>query len=152
MTFPSDTGTKLDTLESAWHGARSTAATIKQRATALRSLSTAGPVNSTGILTYLVNLVSDRATLARYAAVSGIGPYAQAQVSDNTLNVATEFAAMTSACDGVISWIAMNFPKDASGFLLAQQFSANQIIDRQFATATLAPLRTQLDTLIATID
>ena len=59
--------------------------------------------------------------------------------------------AVIAAIDGVTAWIVANFPKDGSGFLLAQTWGANAPADRVFTPAQLAAFRTQLDSLIATI-
>ena len=154
MTFPSATGTIQDDLAVAWARARQAAASVKLRATSLRALSAAGPVGSSAILDFSTFLEDMKLQLIRSRDTAGIGPYAQAQINDNTINVATEFNAMMAQIDASIAWINTNFPKDGSGFLLAVQFvgSTGRTADRQFSTATLATFRTVLDSLIATID
>lgn len=153
MAFPSTSGSHPDTLDRAWDGARSVAAQIKQQAQTLKDRSLLGPVDSSAILFFINSVADAKLFLIRYAAVPGIAAYAQAQVGDATLNVATEFNAMVAALDTLRDWAMANFPKDANGFLLAKQFSADgRTTDRQFNTASLATFRTQLDALTATID
>lgn len=157
MSFPSSAGTRQDSLSLAWTSARSVAATIKDRATSLNTASLAGPVGSSAILDFATYLADAKANLQRAASTGGIAAYAQAQINDNTINIATEFSNMMTAIDGITSWIITNFPKDTvSGtFLLAKQFAGDnsgRTTDRTFTTAQLAGLRTALNTLIAAID
>lgn len=153
MAFPSTVGTKPDTLSDAWEGARSTAGLVKLLSQNLKALSLAGNVPSSNIKNYLTELSQAKTILVRYGAVPGLAAYAQAQVNDNTLDVSASFTAMINAIDACGSWVLTNFPKDASGYLLAEQWNANgTTVDRLFSTATLANFRTQLDGLIATID
>jgi hypothetical protein len=111
----------------------------------------AGNSPATTILDLFVRLRQDRAAFAAAANVPGIAAYAQAQKDDAQLDLAAEFVAMLTAIDGVTTWIANNFPKDGNGFLLAQTLEANGPVDRQFTPAQTAGLRTQLDTILATI-
>lgn len=153
MAFPSSSGTRAETLESAWGGARATATKVKQMAQQMRAASLAGPVQAQQLLDFLVQLATMRERFTVYAAVPGIGAYAQAQMNDNTLNVAAEFNGMTTAMDNVRNWMIAAFPKNANGYLLARQFDgAGRTTDRAFSTAELADFRTQLDGLIASID
>lgn len=152
MAFPSTVGTKPDTLDSAWTRARSLAGSLKQRAQNLNSLSLAGVVPA-GLITQFCTLLADtRDQFAAIGAVPGLGAYAQEQVGDVGLNVATEFAAMTTAIDNTSAWIVANFPA-SGGFLLASSFDGNgRVVERTFDSASLAGFRTQLAALIATID
>lgn len=155
MTFPSTTGTKQDSLAVAWARARDTAAGIKNQATNLRTASVNGNVGASAILSFATYLADAKLILVRSSSTGGIGAYAQSQINDGTIVVATEFNNMMTTLDSVIAWIIANFPKDGSGFLLAVQFAADnsgRTTDRQFSTAALANFRTTLDTLIATID
>lgn len=153
MAFPSTVGTKPDTLNDAWQGARGVAGLIKTQAQTLKTQSLAGNLSSSTILDFATVIADAKVRLNIYAAVPGLAAYAQAQVNDNTLDVASSFTSMVTQLDALRDWIITNFPKDGSLFLLAKQFDANgRTTDRQFSTATLATFRTQLDALIATIN
>ena len=155
MSFPSATGTVQDSLAQAWATARSTASSIKSRAQALSTQAAAGNIGSSAILDFATYLADARLVLVKASQTGGIAAYAQAQINDNTLNVAAEFTAMMDGIDGTIAWVVANFPKDGSGFLLARQFQAGgtgRTVDRQFTPAQTASLRTTLDALIATIN
>lgn len=150
MTFPSSNGTKAETLESAWAGARSSATKVKQMASALKSASLAGPVPAQQILDFLSQLATQYDRLTVCAAVPGIGAYAASQVPG--FDSATEFSAVLSAITLVRDWMIANFPTSGV-YLLQRQFdSSGRTTDRTFSTAALAGLRTQLDTLLAAID
>lgn len=128
-----------------------TIAEVKRDCQAVKAESLAGTVPSARILGLFINLRQNRAQLATAAATPGIGAYAQAQKNQPALDVVAEFNSVIAAMDGVTAWINTNFPKDGSGFLLAQTLGANSPLDRTFTTAALANFRTQLDSLIATI-
>jgi hypothetical protein len=152
MAFPSSVGVPY-ILANAWDSARKFAGQLKIAATNVRALSLAGPVTSSDILNLQILMADIKAQLAILAAVPGLAAYAQAQTNNPSLDVAAAFSAMATAIDNCGSWVVTNFPKDGSGFLLAQTFSgAGRPTDRTFSTATLAGFRTQLDALIATID
>jgi hypothetical protein len=127
---------------------------LKQYCAALRGLAAAGNVTSSQILDLMVGLHQDRVALAAAAATPGIGPYAQAQKNAPGLDIAAEFNNLLAGIDGAISWITANFPKDANGFLLAQNFGGpgGTPLDRQFTPAQTAGLRTALDSLTALIN
>lgn len=152
MAFPSTAGSIPQTLSVAWETARAVAGTIKLQTQSLRTQSAQGNVGASQILNHLTFLADQKVRLQAIAALPGIAAYAQEQVNDPTLNVATEFNAMVAAMDGVRDWVIANFPA-SGGFLQAQSFQADgRTVDRQFSTATLATYRTQLDALIATIN
>jgi hypothetical protein len=152
MAFPSTAGTAPEALSVAWVRAMSIAGAIKTDTQAIRAQSLAGDVGASRILNHLTFLADQKVALQAIAALPGIGAYAQAQLNDNTLNVATEFNAMISAMDAVRDWVIANFPA-SGGYIQAQQLQANgRTSDRQFTTVMLANYRTQLDALIATIN
>lgn len=125
---------------------------IKQFAIRNKDRLSAGNVPSTTIFDIGINLLSSRARLMELALVPGVKEAAAIQKNSPELDVTEEFPKMINAIDAVISWIVSNFPKDASGYLLAQTFGPTGPVDRQFTSASTAGLRTALTTLIATID
>ena len=153
--FPSSNGTKQDNLAFAWETARNVAGQIKGRSQSLRNSAEAGAIPTDMILDYVRFLGACKTTLQRAAFTQGIAAYAQEQIADNTINVATEFNNMMSALDAVGGWIFTNFPKDVDGWLLSRKFNpdnSGRTDDRLFSPAQTAGLRTVLDALIATID
>lgn len=150
MAFPSASGSRAETLESAWAGARATASKIKQMTQQIHAASLAGPVFAQQLLDYLAQLATQQDRLIACAAVPGIGTYAQQQIQG--IDVAAEFSGMQAAITNVRTWMTSNFPA-SGGFLLQRQFdAAGRTTDRAFSTAALAAFRTQLDSLLAAID
>lgn len=155
MAFPSNIGTVPRDLSSMWTSARETSGQVKLSATSMRSACLAGNVGSTSILDFITDLFSKRTMLAASAAVPGIAAYAQQQINNPGMVVATEFNTMMAAIDACLAWTLANFPKDGNGFLLGWTFQGDgsgRLVDRQFAPAETAAFRTALDTLIASIN
>ena len=128
-----------------------TAASTKVNCQNVRNEAAAGNIPSSRILNLFIELRQNRVQLAAAAGTSGIGAYAQAAKNLPGLDVVAEFTAMLAAFDAVTAWINANFPKDGSGFLLAQTLGADSPVDRMFSPAQTAGFRTALDSLIATI-
>lgn len=154
MSFPSANGQVSPlTLESAWSTARNVAAQIKSNCAVQQSQITAGNVSSLGIINAAAVYATNYSQLTKSAAVPGIAAYAQAQVADPSLDVASAFGAMLTALGDVITWIRDNFPKDGSGNLLCVSIGGDgQPVWASFSTAQLSPLSVKLAALAATIN
>ena len=155
VAFPSTSGSRQENVASAWERARSTAGAIKSRAQQLNAAAMAGNISSSLILGFATYLADARLAMQSAASVQGIAAYAQAQINDPTFDIVTSYNDLVTTIDATIAWVIANFPKDASGYLLATQFNANnsgRTVDRQFTPAQTAGLRTTLDTLIAAIN
>lgn len=127
-------------------------ADVKRNATNVRNEANSGDIPSSRILTLLVNLRQDRTSLVAAAATPGIGAYAQQIKNNPTLDVVAEFNSVIASLDQVVAWIVANFPQDGQGFLLAQTLGPAGPVDRMFTPAQTSGLRTQLDSLIITIE
>ena len=157
MAFPSDTGTTQEDLDTAWKRSRSIASQVKQRATDIRTKSLAGIMTSSDVLDFTTYLADQK---LQFNAISALGAplaaYAQAQINNNTINIATEFANMVSALDGVVSWVLTNFPKTpTTNELRAVTFAVDnsgRTVNVVFTAGATSGLRTQLDALIAAIN
>ncbi len=138
----------------AFNDADSTALGLRRMAGSLDAELAAGPVTATLILDRLLaEMRSSRATLVASKTTPGILGYAQAQFSDLSIDLATEFAALIAAVDAVITWIVDNFPKDVDGYLERYKIAPDgEVTDRTFSTAQTAGLRTQLQALFAAIE
>lgn len=155
MPFPSIYGTKQENLSSAWTSARSIAGNIKTRALNISAQSQAGTLQAASILDFVAYLADAKAELTRISGLQGISTYAQEQLADPTLNIATEYNALIAALDNTVSWVIANFPKSVEGYLLVQTFAVEnngRTISRTFTTEETATLRTVLDSLIVAID
>lgn len=125
---------------------------IKAQLQNLRTSAAAGNTAATIVMDLYRTLRVERAMLVTAAGMSGLAAYAQAQKNNPQLDVAAEFTAVIAAMDNVTTWLTTNFPKDGSGYLLAQTWGPDGPVDRQFTPAETATFRTQLDGLIATIN
>lgn len=147
MTFPASPNTLADALISLRQSAASTKSSAQQARTTLA----AGSVSANLILALRNNIISAISNWTSVASTTGLASYAQSQYSDSGLDIVTEYQNMKAAAQAVVDWITNNFPKDASGYLLKDQFSVSGLTVRQFTTAQTAGLVTALDNFIATI-
>ena len=123
----------------------------KNFATRRQQQMAAGNVGSSLIFDVHINMKRAAADLTAAASVSGIVQYAKDQKNDQNLDVVAEFNAMITAINAVVTAIESTFP-DSGGFLLAQTWGTNGPEDRQFAPASTAGIRTQLQGVIDAIN
>lgn len=148
MPFP--TNTTRRSLASALDRAQSQADSIKRICQNNKDRMAAGTISSGGLMSLLDNLIGAKSVLLETASLPGIGAFAEAQVGQS---VTAEFTAMMGAIDAAGAWIVTNFPKNAQGYLLAETWGQGGArVERSFATADTAGLRTLLDAVIAAID
>jgi len=153
MAFPSNTGSVPYTLEAGLSVAMRMAGDIKAQAQALLSGAQSGGVFGNSIVAFAAFLASDLTQFNVIASLSGIGSYAQSQIGSATENITTDFQNLTAAITNTINWITGNFPKDANGNVLYQQFNADGTSKYTlFTPAQLTGFATQLNALIATIN
>ncbi len=138
----------------AFTDADSTAIRLRSLAGALDAQMVAGPVTATLILDdLLAELLSGRTVLIASKNTSGILDYARDQFDDLTIDLPTEFNALITAIDAVITWIVDNFPTSPGGFLQRFTIAVDGVLtDRSFSSAQTAGLRTQLQALFAAIE
>lgn len=152
MAFPSSTGAKK-ALANVFVGVQNTAAAIKAKCVDLNTRAAAGSVSAKEFYELSTSLADARDIFTAAQAVPGIGPFAQEQCNDLTLNIATEFTDMTAALDSLRTAIYNQFPKDASNYLLCISFDANgRYVYRQLTPAQTATIRTSLTAFMATIN
>lgn len=148
MAFPASTALLANVLEQI----ASLMVQVKAASIQLRDTSAANSVSANFIVSFLSQLAGQREQMAALVATPGLAAYAQAQYNNPSLDIAAEYAATVAQIDATRTWIVNNFPKDGSGNLLERKFDANgRTVFNAFSSASLAPLRTQLDALIATI-
>lgn len=153
MSFPSSVGTKKNTQADTWQRARSVAGSIKTNAINVRDTSAAGTLSTKDAIDLATLLADAKSFFLDAMGVPGIEAYVRDQIDDQSFDLPAEFTAMMNGIDGTVTWIKVNFPQDAQGYLLAIQFTADGHYTYRVLTAgQTAGLRTQLNTLIATID
>jgi hypothetical protein len=154
MTFPATGTSKPVSLSTAWEFGRDRAAFVRRRAAQLSASAAGASTPAVDVLGFATEVADARVDLVRVSQLGGMGAYAQSQMNDPTLNAAAEFNAMIAAIDSAISAIISNFPKDASNRLLFLTFAADNSgrnTSSTFTAAQMAPVKTALDALVATI-
>lgn len=148
MAFPASAPLLSDELAKA----KNEALRIRNLSTAIKARSLAGDIARFELIAYMGQL--NRAVTIWNAARStpNIAAYAQTQLGNGSLDVAAEFTAMMNATTALRDWIFNNFPKDAGNAWLVYSYdSAGVQTSLVFTTAQLAPFRTNVDSLLATI-
>lgn len=150
MAWPTSATSRADALAQVDR----TAADIKAKRASLRVAAAAGPITAYAITNDLLpRLRAAKVVFASAAAVPGIAAYVAAERGVTEQQVGNDFAAMTAALNGTLSWIEDNMPK-SEGFLLIEQITTNDsgvITPRTFDSAATAGLRTQLQAIEASI-
>ena len=122
---------------------------IRSQTVALNAASAAGNVSFSQVAEYLNFMTNAIATcderIARYGSTT-LRDYARAQEEDSTYSPATEYAAMKSAAQTVITTLTNAIPNNS-----AHTVSNGTVVEPSFTSAQLATLRTQLTALVATI-
>jgi len=150
MGFPSINTSP--TLDESWREARLLASQVKQNAQD-NATAAANGLNGRTLIGLAAYMSDQYARLGVLGAIPNLAAYAQTQVSNPSLDVATAFNNMRTAMLNVVSWVMTNFPKDGSGNLLYQQFTGDGHTSyTTFTSGQLASLVTLLNALIATID
>jgi hypothetical protein len=141
------------TLSQAWQDAQNLSISLESLTQQQKDVSLAGPVVGSFVLNFEAMLRMHRDRFDVIAAMSGIAAYVAAQPDTPAgYDVAAQFSAMRAQIVATINWIRNNFPKDSTNtFLLERSWGADGPVERTFASATLAPYRTQLDALLASI-
>lgn len=153
MPFPTYSGTKSMDQALAWSEARGHATAIKSSATALKQRTAAGQVSAYEILDFAKNVGSWKARLLSAATVPGIAQYVKNQLDDQTIDIVADFNAMLSALDACLSYLINSIPQDASNYLLVAKIGlSGDLVYRQLSSGETSGLRTQLDTLLLTLD
>ena len=148
MAFPASNQNLAD----AYRLLKGRANDVRSQSVNLRAQSLAGAVGADRILNYAAMLARSKEEMGLLAATPGLATYAQTQENNGSLNITTEYTTMVAQIDATVAWIVANFPQDGSGFKLAFTMANDgTLVYRTFSTATLAGLRTTLDSLISTI-
>lgn len=101
---------------------------------------------SNRILDALMTLMAFRTQLDIIKTTPGISQYAQDQEGDPSYDVAAEFTAVLALLDTATQGIISTFPKDGSGYILAETMNSDGILSpRNFTPSSLSALRSNLD-------
>jgi hypothetical protein len=147
MSFPSSGATLADK----WARIQSDAARLKSRSATLVAASQITRREALEYQNALLDIRADLETLTAGAASNGLQAYAQAQVNDPSLNIATEYTTMRNALDALTAWLVTNFP-NTTGELRVYTFVSSRVTDVQLTAGELTAYKAQLNGLIATIN
>jgi len=151
MTFPSHTGDVM--LAFALHEAQTLAGNVKAQAENVRNRSLSDNINATEIMAFHGYLKRSLDRLNVLKTTAGIVQYAKDQFDDAGLEIVVEFNAMVAAIEANLTWIRLNLPASAGGFVEAILLETDDTqTDKTFTATQTAAFRTELDALIATID
>lgn len=103
------------------------------------------------VLSLYFDSVRFRGILSAVAAVPGIVAFAKDQENDQAYEPVTEFNALVTAVDAVLTEIETTYPTDGEGYLLDRKLVSEAIEQRSFTGAQLATLVTLVDAVIAAI-
>lgn len=125
---------------------------IRARAVRLRAASAAGAVSFTTVREFYEALYAQIAYCETMVAKFGgpvIQAYARGQEDSTTYAPSTEYAAMRTAANAVLTHVATTLPANS-----AHSISNGVVVEPSFASAApgMVTLRTLLDTLIGTLD
>lgn len=125
---------------------------IRQQAVEALAALQAGPVNTAWIFSMIDQMRDAMARFDRFKNVAGLNGRATAEVPGYVGSMTSDIAATQLAMQDCIDWIVANFPKAASGEILAQTLNVDGTrTPRSFSSIQTAGFATKLQALIATI-
>lgn len=152
--FPATGTSRADNLSDVWTFARARAQGVRRRAADLSTMAAGASTSAAYVLDSATYFADAKADLLKGSQVAGIAAYAQAQINDATVDIAAVFNAMMAQIDNTVATIISNFPKDAQGRLTYETFTADNSgrqASSTFTSTQMAPVKTALDALVATI-
>ena len=123
---------------------------VRNRAVRLRASTAAGPVSFTTVREFYEALYAQIAYCDTLVAKFGgtvIQAYAREQEDASNYAPSTEYAAMKTAANAVLSHVASAIPANSAHIV-----SNGLVVEPSFSTVQTATLRGLLDTLIGTLD
>jgi len=144
MAFP---GSGVSSLAGTWENLQAAAGRIKDRSAALAAASSITRRQALEHHNYLLDI---RAQMEIFAAAPGLQAYAQNEINNPSLNLATEYVTMRNALDALVAWLVANFP-NTSGELRVYTFVSSRVTDIALTAPELSAYKTQLTNLTATI-
>ncbi len=151
MAFPTETTKR--SLAFVLTEAQSVALAVKRQAQQISERSTTGNMTAGDILTYQERLKEQADRLDVLKATPGIGQFAKDQFNDILFDIVVEFDAMLLQMQGVLTWIRVNLPVSANGFVEERIIELdNTITHRTFSSAQASTFRAELNALVTSIN
>ena len=124
---------------------------FKQQVDAAISEAAAAPVGFGYLSTLYQNLASMSSMLQAAASVPGMLAYVRAQEDDDTIDIATEWAALRTAVNSAVSWLDSTVPSTNLSRPSFANFTTQHPISNTYSVAQTAQLRTRLTNISAMI-
>ncbi len=151
MAFPTETTNR--SLAFVLTEAQSVALAAKLQAQQLSARSVTGNMTASNILVYQERLKEQLDRLDVLKATPGIGQFAKDQFNDILFDIAAEFNEMQARMQGVLTWIRVNLPVSANGFVEERVIEPDDTITHKtFSSAQALTFRTELNALVASIN
>ncbi len=151
MAFPTETTAR--SLAFVLTEAQSLALAMKRQAQQTSERSTTGNMTAGDVLTYQERLKDQADRLDVLKATPGIGQFAKNQFNDIMFDIAIEFDAMLLQVQVVLTWIRVNLPVSANGFVEERIIEADDTLTlKTFSSAQALTFRTELNALVASIN
>ena len=128
------------------------AGAVKSLAMTIRDESLSGNISRKRLIDFMAQLNRHHSVLGQIAGIEGIQAYARREIDDPTFDLVTAFVDMRAQIAATRDWVAANFPKTGAAWLVSSYDSAGTETVLTFTTAQTAGLRTECDSLIATIE
>jgi hypothetical protein len=152
MAFPSDSHTSGFDLRTKWQVIKGATGWIKNTSDGFIAAASISYPDVRSFQTGLVNKLASLDSMVANASTNGLQAYAAAQENLPAMDLQSEFTSMRTAIANTITWIATNFPKDASGRWAAEVTGADGSPQpAPLSAAAMSALRNQLSALTATI-
>lgn len=129
----------------------SKASTMRAALQAQRAILSTNGGSADIVLNALRGVKSAREIMAAAVSTAGLNAYARLLYDDPGKDFVADANAAVAACDTLVAWIAANFPKDASGYLLKDKLVNGELQPRVFTAAAMSGLVAQMDALIAAL-
>ena len=127
------------------------AAQTKDRATNAVAVLAGGSVDTVFVFNLLDQLSGLISNLNAVKTTSGLNAYATSEVPGYAGNMTNDITATINAAQACIDWVVANFPVSAPWLLAFQLNADGSRTSRLFTSVQTAGLRTNLQSLLATI-
>jgi len=125
--------------------------TLKSGLQAQRAIFAANGASGDVIINAMRGVKATRDIFTAEKTTAGLNAYAKLMYDDQALDFVAQVDAVITACNGLLTWVATNFPKDANGYLLKDKIVNGEIEARTFTAAALTTLVVEVDALIAAL-
>lgn len=135
-----------------WERVLDRAEQLRTTAQDMKTALSSGPTSTTAAEHFERTLRAFRDQLAIYATVPNLNEYVLSLPdTDPGKDAVGDINAVIAEIDNTVTLVRNSFPADANGYLLAKKWGPSGMVDRTFSVNATAPIRAQIDTLLAAI-